>query len=552
MIDFFPIFILQAFMIQFLVFYGAGNLFIRLFFSKSKTFSIHYILFLGLFLLITVLSLLHLFLPINGKISWPFALLFSIISLLDLKNKIFIKQRTKRLFYFTISHLFLFLTILSILGSSKYENYDSGLYHLQVVRWFSEYPIIPGIGNLHTRLAFNSPWFLVPSFFFPLVKSGYIHYYAISFWYFVIMSYLITNCINYMFHKLNHLIFYLNFILFFYFLHLPLFIISISPDSIAYCLTIFIITESFSLFISDKNVYRVISLVVLSGLLVAIKILAVLCILPLFLLLYTHLKISRFSSEFRRSCFLLLFFFSLYSIRGYLMSGYFSYPLVFSFGDVDWKISNVYRMSEALEIKAYARHPGPGYLASLDQPISEWFLYWNETFGIHTISYFVKIGIVMFVLFVTGGFIYRNSEYRKFMLFGIFLIFGMIVWFFMAPDPRFVQGLLVFFVSFNTSYLVYNLFKKLFVGRLFIPILGIGFYLIFFLSNSGVRNPHTPDKIPTITSISFRVLNGIIYIPESGAEQCWNHELPCAPYKNPKLEFRGSDLSDGFRIRPEK
>lgn len=38
-------------------------------------------------------------------------------------------------------------------------NYDSGLYHLSAIRWINEYPIVPGLGNLHGRLAFNSSFF---------------------------------------------------------------------------------------------------------------------------------------------------------------------------------------------------------------------------------------------------------------------------------------------------------------------------------------------------------------------------------------------------------
>lgn len=33
--------------------------------------------------------------------------------------------------------------------------YDSGMYHAPAVEWFKAYPIVPGLGNLHGRLAFN-------------------------------------------------------------------------------------------------------------------------------------------------------------------------------------------------------------------------------------------------------------------------------------------------------------------------------------------------------------------------------------------------------------
>jgi len=38
--------------------------------------------------------------------------------------------------------------------------YDAGLYHLGAIRWISNYPIVPGLANLHDRFGFNSSYFL--------------------------------------------------------------------------------------------------------------------------------------------------------------------------------------------------------------------------------------------------------------------------------------------------------------------------------------------------------------------------------------------------------
>ncbi|MBI4644168.1 MAG: hypothetical protein HY743_10715, partial [Deltaproteobacteria bacterium] len=54
--------------------------------------------------------------------------------------------------------------------------YDTGLYHAQAIRWIEEYPVIPGLGNLHSRLAFNSAWFLPNALFgFSFLKLGPFH-----------------------------------------------------------------------------------------------------------------------------------------------------------------------------------------------------------------------------------------------------------------------------------------------------------------------------------------------------------------------------------------
>ncbi|MFN8574360.1 MAG: hypothetical protein U0132_20075 [Gemmatimonadaceae bacterium] len=53
------------------------------------------------------------------------------------------------------------LTVILVLWAANHAIgpvtlYDSGMYHLPVVNWAKSYPVVPGLGNLHGRLAFNS------------------------------------------------------------------------------------------------------------------------------------------------------------------------------------------------------------------------------------------------------------------------------------------------------------------------------------------------------------------------------------------------------------
>jgi hypothetical protein len=50
---------------------------------------------------------------------------------------------------------------LAVMGLRPLEIYDAGLYHLQAVIWNARYPTVPGLGNLHGRLAFFSSFFLL-------------------------------------------------------------------------------------------------------------------------------------------------------------------------------------------------------------------------------------------------------------------------------------------------------------------------------------------------------------------------------------------------------
>ena len=42
---------------------------------------------------------------------------------------------------------------------------DSGLYHLSIIRWLTEYGVVTGVAAVHERLGFTSTWFVLPSLF---------------------------------------------------------------------------------------------------------------------------------------------------------------------------------------------------------------------------------------------------------------------------------------------------------------------------------------------------------------------------------------------------
>lgn len=63
----------------------------------------------------------------------------------------------------TIFLIFTFFVLLLVISPIIHS--DTGLYHAQTVRWFEDYRIIPGLGNLHERFAYNNSWFVLSAFF---------------------------------------------------------------------------------------------------------------------------------------------------------------------------------------------------------------------------------------------------------------------------------------------------------------------------------------------------------------------------------------------------
>lgn len=65
------------------------------------------------------------------------------------------------------SKILLFLSIIFVLIYCLWSSciFDAAFYHHQNIRWFEEYAIVPGLGNLESRFGFNSNYLLLSSIF---------------------------------------------------------------------------------------------------------------------------------------------------------------------------------------------------------------------------------------------------------------------------------------------------------------------------------------------------------------------------------------------------
>lgn len=62
--------------------------------------------------------------------------------------------------------LLLLLVLAVAYGTSRgYMHFDTGLYHAQSIRWIEEYGVVPGLANLHSRLAYNSSAFILTALY---------------------------------------------------------------------------------------------------------------------------------------------------------------------------------------------------------------------------------------------------------------------------------------------------------------------------------------------------------------------------------------------------
>ena len=134
---------------------------------------------LGVVSLTIAVTLLHFFLPISNMLHMGVVLSLCILCLFDHKRILnYCMEKLSRarsvhqcgsttdgLLIVMILSVFVLVVIrvlyLSIGGPTES---DTLLYHAQIVRWIEEYPIVPGLGNLHDRLAYNSSFHMLASF----------------------------------------------------------------------------------------------------------------------------------------------------------------------------------------------------------------------------------------------------------------------------------------------------------------------------------------------------------------------------------------------------
>ncbi len=120
------------------------------------------------------LQIWHFFSPINRPafllvLAWGGAGLWSHARYLRRQPRLTKKQRKAlaktqapqpRLGWSFYLPAFGFAWLVAFYASFLPTFYDAGLYHLPTMRWVTSFPVVPGLGNLHGRLAFNQSYFL--------------------------------------------------------------------------------------------------------------------------------------------------------------------------------------------------------------------------------------------------------------------------------------------------------------------------------------------------------------------------------------------------------
>jgi hypothetical protein len=127
--------------------------------SFGGVLSVFQTLWLGYAGLLCFLQLLSLVLPIADialVLSLPPAIAGFVLQRRIVRRRLRALRSRRRLLVTATCVIVLAAIVVDYVASDLVRWYDTGLYHLQAVKWIAEYGVVPGLGNLHMRFGYNN------------------------------------------------------------------------------------------------------------------------------------------------------------------------------------------------------------------------------------------------------------------------------------------------------------------------------------------------------------------------------------------------------------
>lgn len=448
------------------------------------------------------------------------------------------------------------ILLLLIMGVLKPINGDTQIYHLQIIRWTNEYGIVPGLANIFPRLGLGSNWFNLISFFhipaFTHQNFTYLNV-TVTIWF---LLWLITKLQHFSRNEISTnnkplLVFY--FLITFYFLaEWQLFRDTANSTAYDFIVTILIIfclsNWVEKLFFIDNQLPSTV-LIFLSFSIITFKLSGLLILVFIILLILNSTQ--RFKLFLFSSITSLLIVLPVL-IKNHITTGYFLFPYPFTIGYPDWRLPE----TMTAEFKNYIINVNRYYnyqlsfINTLDKTTFNWIPYWINGILIQHRILIVLSFFSFSLLFINKSKKFIDLRFLKLLLLVLWVM--LLGWFFSAPDPRFIYGVLL--ISSFLPLAIWSANIKLPITySLLITVFITIFYLYFKMT---ILFQHTEYLIYPVANDQpvYQKLNnnGIVYYKPGKMNSDWNCKcyytpIPCITEENPFLAPRGFSIKKGFK-----
>ena len=532
---------------------------------------------LGWSLLIIFLQIWHLFFAVNIIAFTIFSVVSAICIYLNWTKLMLLRNIIPKRFYTFLMYFVILSILVAIQSMEPTRTSDTGLYHVQSIKWISSYPIIPGLGNLHYRLAYNNSFFLYASLLGTGVWKNMSQHLANGLLFLVILLQTGLSLIKILFNEKSLspsdivaavLIIPLAILC-------KIFTSSTSPDMPVFILGTVTCISLFNLIYESKNdnmqQYMGLFIIIISVIGITVKsnfMVYGLCMIFVVLIKMTKDYIRNTENRIKLS---LLFIgivcvIFLWIARGVILSGYIAYPFPYIPVNVEWKMPFDAALQDYLWVKSWARLP---YVSpELVLSNSDWIIPWLKR-SLTSGSTILGISLPLIITILSLSYIGRNfNQYRTDLYWNaLFLapsLFSGFFWFFSAPDPRFA-GVIFWYLGAGTYGVACRKFaipwrKMQLLTATFVTFSVLLFILVFNFKKDNVKFPKY-NSSPSIfgfyplpiVELNENITNsGLrVFIPKQG-DQCWDAPLPCASRAdelNPNLRLRREeDIRYGFMI----
>lgn len=449
------------------------------------------------------------------------------------------------------------------------RNYDSGLYHFSSIRWINEYPLVPGLANLHERLGFNQSYFLFVALLnvHPFFNEGY--HVAGSLLWFVLAAPLVAACLTA--------------------LRAPL---SASSAVIAQCLLLPVVVAqalggdissptpdlavfavgvaAFSMLASwleagsnDPSSRRcsalVLSVLLAAGCTLKLSFTVFGVVIAGVMLFQTH----RTSTETAGTPRLLLilgaaaFCWGVPAvISSIVLTGYPAFPSTVLAWPGDWRLPLADARLTADWIQSWARTPGVAY----QEVLGSWAWlgpWWQRTAALPGV-YLPLLCTAASGLGLGAALLGNRSQAdtSRWLLPFIPVVSGLAFWFFTAPDPRFANWLLWLLAAWTLACAghVRKGSGCIALPRVLATVALAATLAVIILGAAVWWRPgrYGFDSLPVVATREFTTRSDLkVLLPASPHDaRLWDAPLPSAPVPKPGLELRGTGLRTGFRTAP--
>jgi len=524
---------------------------------KESKLEISHILLFGLVVVTAFGLILNFIIPmrlIAFSIMVAGAIILFIYFFRQGQLRLFIKKpiwNKKNWLKISISILVFIFVLYNTVQLSK--NPDSGQYHTQAIRWTESYPVVPGLGNLHDRLAYNSSWFVLLALFSFSFFPG-ISFHVMPGFVFLLFSIgMLSQIQPRRFHITD----------IFPILFLPLLLFTNASElsspgtdlpvilAVSYCVFLF----SFKSLLGETEPW---ASILMAGLLlwtITIKLSAIPVLLLIFVLLVESKNRVRFIKSVLGFSFLLIF---PWMIRNLILSGYPLFPSpmlnVFNF---DWKIPLTQVQAEQISIRGWARFPRMDPNEILSLPLLSWVKIWLSNL---TLNRKILILSSLVIPIIHFGTILINRKYReiskqngsRFTI--VFLFAGFVFWFFSAPNIRFGFAFILPQIAIGISaFLIWfmDLLEEKW-KQVLLNTVSLGSFVlvsVLFIRSLDFYKIQTtilfPTAYPTLPTEPCHLGNATIFCASSYNE-CWYSPFPCIPSAIENVYLRGDNYAQGF------